>query len=79
MCEEYQATLVFRVIVSHEQQFSLWLVDREIPPGWFDAGPMRGSAVECLAQIKEQYFRKACLPEVERKLNAKAAYVRDSY
>jgi len=58
MREEFQKTLVFKVIVSNGKQYSLWLLDREVPPGWYDAEPMQGSAVECLAYIKEVYFRE---------------------
>jgi len=57
MREEFQRTLIFKVIVSNDKQYSLWLLDRELPPGWHDAEPMQGSAMECLAYIKELYFR----------------------
>ena len=58
MHEEFQKKLVFKVIVSNEKQYSLWLLDREEPPGWRDTGKMRGSATECLAYIREFYFRE---------------------
>lgn len=41
----------FRVVVNHEEQYSLWLADREIPNGWSDAGKV-GSRDECLAHIE---------------------------
>jgi len=52
MHEDHSKPLVFKVIVSHDRQYSLWLEDRDNPPGWFDAGQMRGTAKECLARIK---------------------------
>ncbi len=39
-------------MVNHEEQYSIWLADRDIPPGWNEAGKT-GSKTECLAYIKE--------------------------
>ena len=58
MRREFQTRLVFKVIVSEDDQYSLWLVDREDPPGWRDTGQVQGSAPECLAYIREIYFRE---------------------
>ena len=58
MHEDHHRKLVFKVIVSDDEQYSLWLLDREEPPGWRDTGNMRGSAIECLTFIKEWYFRE---------------------
>jgi MbtH protein len=58
MHEDHSKPLVFKVIVSHERQFCPWLVDRENPPGWFDAGQMRGTAMECLAHIKGLFAQR---------------------
>lgn len=43
---------VYKVVVNHEEQYSIWLVDRENPFGWQDAGKS-GSKNECLAYIEE--------------------------
>lgn len=43
---------VYKVVVNHEEQYSLWTLDRENPLGWKDAGK-QGSKDECLAFIKE--------------------------
>jgi MbtH protein len=43
---------IFKVVVNHEEQYSIWRVDLENPLGWKDAGK-RGSETECLAYIKE--------------------------
>jgi MbtH protein len=40
-----------RVVVNHEDQHSIWPVDRELPPGWTEVG-VRGSKAECLAYIE---------------------------
>ena len=42
----------FRVVANHEEQYSLWPSDREIPNGWSDAGKT-GTREECLAYIEE--------------------------
>lgn len=41
-----------RVVVNHEEQYSIWPVDRDLPNGWREAGK-QGSKEECLAYIKE--------------------------
>lgn len=45
---------VYRVVVNHEEQYSIWPVDRESPLGWRDAGK-QGSKAECLAYIEEMW------------------------
>ncbi|MER5300780.1 MbtH family protein [Streptomyces lasiicapitis] len=41
-----------RVVVNHEEQYSLWPVDLEVPLGWTETG-FTGSRDECLAHIGE--------------------------
>jgi len=43
---------IYKVVVNHEEQYSIWLADRENAPGWKDAGKS-GTKEECLAYIKE--------------------------
>jgi len=43
---------IYRVVVNHEEQYSIWPVDRDNPLGWQDADKS-GSKAECLAYIKE--------------------------
>ena len=43
---------VFRVVVNHEEQYSIWPEYKEIPAGWRDAGKI-GKKAECLAHINE--------------------------
>lgn len=42
----------YRVVVNHEEQYSIWPADRDLPAGWRDAGK-QGTKAECLAHINE--------------------------
>ena len=42
----------YKVVVNHEEQYSIWPAERENPLGWTDAGKS-GSKEECLNHIKE--------------------------
>lgn len=50
--EEREDRTVYKVVVNHEEQYSIWPVDRENPLGWNDAGKS-GSKDECLEYIRE--------------------------
>ena len=43
---------IYKVVVNHEEQYSIWPEYRENPPGWNDVGKA-GLKAECLAYIKE--------------------------
>jgi MbtH protein len=43
---------IYRVVMNHEEQYSIWPVSRELPLGWQDAGKT-GSKQECLSHINE--------------------------
>ena len=43
---------VYKVVVNHEEQYSIWPAERENALGWNDAGKS-GLKPECLAYIKE--------------------------
>lgn len=45
---------VFKVVLNHEEQYSIWPVGRENAPGWHDAGK-EGTRQECLAFIEESW------------------------
>jgi MbtH protein len=45
-------TTVYKVVVNHEEQYSIWPSHRDNPLGWRDAGK-QGLKGECLAYIKE--------------------------
>lgn len=44
----------YKVVVNQEEQYSIWLVDRENALGWLDIG-VAGSKEECLAYIKDTW------------------------
>jgi MbtH protein len=44
----------YKVVVNHEEQYSIWPADRPNPAGWRDAGT-DGSKQACLAWIKEAW------------------------
>lgn len=50
--DEKEDTTIYKVVVNHEEQYSIWPADRENPLGWKDAGKV-GQKPECLAYIKE--------------------------
>ncbi len=52
MGEDSEDTGTYRAVVNHEEQYSIWPVDRELPAGWRDAG-RTGSKAECLDFIAE--------------------------
>ena len=43
---------VYKVVINHEEQYSIWPVDRENPLGWNDVGKS-GPKQECLDHIEE--------------------------
>ena len=45
-------TLIYKVVVNDEEQYSIWFVDRDAPPGWKEVGK-QGPKDECLAFIEE--------------------------
>jgi MbtH protein len=50
--DEQEDKTIYKVVINHEEQYSIWPVDRENPLGWQDVGPS-GTKAECLAYIKE--------------------------
>jgi MbtH protein len=57
----------YRVVLSIEDQYSIWPTCKEIPLGWSDVGKI-GSKQECLDYIKEVWIdmRPKSLKEAER-------------
>ena len=43
---------VYKVVVNHEEQYSIWPASRENPLGWRDTGKS-GVKAECLDYIKQ--------------------------
>ncbi|MGW1765530.1 MbtH family protein [Streptomyces sp. NPDC002073] len=42
---------VFKVVINHEEQHSIWPADREAPAGWTEVG-VAGSKDECLEYVR---------------------------
>lgn len=45
-------TTIYQVVVNHEEQYSIWPLDRELPLGWTAVGK-QGPKQECLDYIKQ--------------------------
>jgi MbtH protein len=45
-------TVVLKVVVNDEEQYSYWPADREIPSGWHDTG-VQGTKDECGAYVRQ--------------------------
>lgn len=50
--DEKEDNTIYKVVVNHEEQYSIWSADRENPLGWQDVGKS-GLKHECLEYIKE--------------------------
>ena len=49
---DHEDNTVYRVVVNHEEQYSIWPVGRAVPAGWTEVG-RTGPKAECLAWIQE--------------------------
>jgi uncharacterized protein YbdZ (MbtH family) len=49
---DQEETTIYKVVINHEEQYSIWPEYRENPLGWKDTGKT-GPKAECLAYIKE--------------------------
>jgi uncharacterized protein YbdZ (MbtH family) len=52
---EKEDNTIYKVVVNHEEQYSIWPAYKTNPPGWRDAGKT-GLKAECLAYIKEVWI-----------------------
>lgn len=50
--EEQEDTTTYKVVMNHEEQYSLWPADQGAPLGWQEVGKS-GPRAECLAYIQE--------------------------
>lgn len=48
--DEKDDSVTYKVVVNHEEQYSIWPAHRENPLGWRDGGKT-GPKAECLAYI----------------------------
>jgi MbtH protein len=60
----------YDVVVNHEEQYSIWFADREVPAGWRQTG-FRGTKEQCLAHIDEVWTDMRPL-SLRRKMAANA-------
>ncbi|HTU45302.1 MAG TPA: MbtH family NRPS accessory protein [Bryobacteraceae bacterium] len=51
MFEDSEVTIVYDVVVNHEEQYSIWPAERDVPNGWRRT-EKRGNKQECLEHIK---------------------------
>ena len=52
MPEEREDTTTYKVVVNHEEQYSIWPKQRDLPLGWKPDG-FSGTKQQCLDHIKE--------------------------
>jgi uncharacterized protein YbdZ (MbtH family) len=50
--DEQDDTTTYKVVMNHEEQYSLWPADQNVPLGWQEVG-RSGPKAECLAYIQE--------------------------
>lgn len=50
--DEKEDNTIYKVVLNHEEQYSIWPIEKDNPLGWRDAGKS-GTRAECLAYIKE--------------------------
>ena len=73
MNDEKEDTTIYKVVVNHEDQYSIWPVERANPLGWNDAGKS-GTKAECLAYIKDVWIDMRPL-SLRQKMDAQASWV----
>ena len=52
MADDTEDRTVYQVVLNHEEQYSIWPADRDIPEGWRAEGKT-GPKAECLSYIDE--------------------------
>jgi MbtH protein len=58
----------YKVVINHEEQYSIWPADRENALGWNDVGRV-GSKDDCIDHI-EQVWTNLSPAELRRKITA---------
>jgi MbtH protein len=48
--DDMQDTTLYKAVINHEEQYSIWPADRTLPVGWRETGKI-GTKIECLAFI----------------------------
>jgi MbtH protein len=52
--EDSEDKRTYKVVINHEEQYSIWPADRENALGWRDEGT-QGSKEHCLTHIKQEW------------------------
>lgn len=52
MSDRAEETTLYKVVMNHEEQYSIWPANRSNASGWTDAGKT-GSKTECLSYIEQ--------------------------
>ena len=50
--DEEEDQTIYKVVINHEEQYSIWPIERENPLGWTDEGKI-GSRQDCLEYITQ--------------------------
>ena len=50
--DEREDTTIYKVVMNHEEQYSIWPVGRAVPLGWNEVGKS-GPKADCLEYIKD--------------------------
>ena len=45
-----QTERMYKVVLNDEEQYSIWLADQDVPPGWYEEGTS-GTEEDCVAFI----------------------------
>jgi MbtH protein len=53
--EKDEEKTIYKAVVNHEEQYSIWPAHRELPLGWRDAGKT-GTKSECLEYIGQVWM-----------------------
>ncbi|WP_017609331.1 MbtH family protein [Nocardiopsis xinjiangensis] len=61
----------YLVVVNHEEQYSIWSADRDVPDGWRAEG-FSGTKEECLAHIERVWTDMRPL-SLRRRMDAEAS------
>jgi len=72
--DDSEDNTTYKVVINHEEQYSIWPADRENPLGWKDVGK-EGTKQECLDHIEEVWtdMRPLSLRKKMEEMEKKAA------
>jgi MbtH protein len=74
--DDKEDSTIYKVVVNHEEQYSIWPSEKKFPVGWTATGKT-GSKTECLAYIKEVWTDMRPL-SLRRKMDQRDSQIRSS-